>query len=125
MAERHPTPGERPMFVPGQRVVCVDEIHYKSMGPKFRAPEKGKSYTVREYPVWVDGGMKGQRSDISIVLVEIKNPPFCECSLDGTGGRNEPAFWQGHFAPVQDTDISVFENIRTELEARHRVKEKA
>lgn len=97
------------MFLTGQKVVCIDaEFPQWVLGLYQQLPRQDKTYTIREVMV---GGTNPSFSkkedgkihtseleeDITVLLVEIKNPmdPFCKYPI-------ELAFKAERFSPLEE-----------------------
>ncbi|KTS30905.1 hypothetical protein NS228_05940 [Methylobacterium indicum] len=82
-------------FSRGQRLICVDghfapdpEVPYR--GDDLSVPKEGRVYTVREC-VMTERGW-------GVRFLELQNPVFHH----DIGGRHEPAFSLGRFAPASE-----------------------
>jgi hypothetical protein len=89
-------------FMPGQRVVCVDDDFDRraeriSLG--IMLPEKNAVYTIREVLIYL-----GQTC---VRLEEIVNRPWPPDLVP----EGEQAFKASRFRPVIETDISVFKKM--------------
>ncbi|HEV3409423.1 MAG TPA: hypothetical protein VG095_03960 [Chthoniobacterales bacterium] len=90
------------MFLPNQKVVCVDGRFPVGIEKFYgELPKEGSTYTIRDIVPGV--GLTGEEGEVAVYLCEIKSP------LNTHG--IERGFRAERFAPLQTTTEAVEEEI--------------
>ena len=90
------------MFLPNQKVVCVDGKFPLGIEELYaELPKEGSTYTIRDIVPGV--GLTGEEGEVAVYLIEIKGP----VNAHGI----ERGFRADRFAPLQTTEEEVEEEI--------------
>lgn len=90
------------MFLPNQKVVCVDGKFPIGIEQLYtELPKEGSTYTIRDIVPGV--GLTGEEGEIAVYLIEIKGP------LNAHG--IERGFRADRFAPLQTIEDEVEEEV--------------
>ncbi len=96
------------MFLPNQKVVCVDGRFPLGIEKLYgELPKEGSTYTIRDIVPGV--GLTGEEGEIAIYLIEIKGP------LNAHG--IERGFRAERFAPLETIEEEAEEELPMEMPA--------
>ncbi|MBA3386560.1 MAG: hypothetical protein M3505_11990 [Verrucomicrobiota bacterium] len=96
------------MFLPNQKVVCVDGRFPLGIEKLYgELPKEGSTYTIRDIVPGV--GLTGEEGEVAVYLIEIKGP------LNAHG--IERGFRAERFAPLETIDEEAEEELPMEMPA--------